>query len=250
MTSFELAQWLDEILQIHSISDDSLNGLQVANSGKLSKVALAVDVSETAIRHAKQVEADFLLVHHGLFWGKPEPLIGPLYKRIRLLMDYDMALYAVHLPLDLHPEYGNNVGLIRMLGWQPSFDVGEFHGKPIGKAVILSHPVSLDSIVEKWKNQFSEEPLVWRFGPETISRIAVVSGGALVLLDEMVRKHFDLFITGEPKHSGYWFAKEAGINVLFGGHYATETCGVKRLGEAIKDQWKIDTVFLDHPTGY
>jgi len=83
-----------------------------------------------------------------------------------------------------------------------------------------------------------------------ISRIAVVSGGALTLLDQIVKGHFDLFITGEPKHSGYWFAQEAGINVIFGGHYATETFGVKMLGQAIQTQWKIETVFLDHPTGY
>lgn len=250
MTSFALAQWLDGILNIQAISDDSLNGLQVANSGKLSKVALAVDVSETAIRHGGEIGADFLLVHHGLFWGKPERILGPLYQRIRLLIEHDMALYAVHLPLDMHPEYGNNVGLIRAFGWEPSFDVGELHGQAIGKAVILPSPVSLDSIIQKWNRLFNGEPRVWSFGPQLISRIAVVSGGALVLLDELVKSRFDLFITGEPKHSGYWFAREAGIHVIFGGHYATETFGVKMLGEVIQKKWKIETVFLDHPTGY
>jgi dinuclear metal center YbgI/SA1388 family protein len=250
MTSFELERWLNDLLRVRDIPDDSLNGLQVGNSGKATKVALAVDVSETAIREAAGTKADFLLVHHGLFWGKPTPLVGPTYGRIRLLVESDIALYASHLPLDLHPELGNNAQLCAQLEWKPDADFGDYHGAIIGKGVTLPKPVPIETLTGRLGALLRTEPVVWRFGPDLVRRVAVVSGGAMGIIDQVLREEYDTYITGESGHSYYWFAKEGRVNVIFGGHYATETWGVRALGGRIRNEFGVETVFLDHPTGY
>ena len=125
MYTDELVQTLDKLLNVHEIEDASLNGLQVANSGSVHKVALAVDVSVASIQKAKDYEADFLIVHHGLFWGKPSPIVGSTYQRIKLLIESNIALYAIHIPLDVHPELGNNAQIINTLGWPISGDFGK-----------------------------------------------------------------------------------------------------------------------------
>lgn len=250
MTTHELERWLNGLLRVREIPDDSLNGLQVANSGKTTKIALAVNVSETSIREAADADADFLLVHHGLFWGKPSPLVGPIYGRIRLLMEYDIALYASHLPLDLHPELGNNARLCEKMGWSSDTDFGDYHGVIIGKGVSLSSPLPLESLAGSLKSLLRTDPVIWRFGPDMVKRVAVISGGALGMIDQAANEGYDAYITGESGHSHYWFAKEACVNVIFGGHYATETWGVKALGEKISKELGLEAVFLDLPTGY
>jgi len=249
-TSFGLAKWLDGLLRIRTIPDDSLNGLQVANSGRLTRVATAVDASASAIREACEAKADFLVVHHGLFWGKPVPLTGPLLMRIRLLIESDMALYAVHLPLDLHPKLGNNAQLCLGMGWASSFEFGDYHGVTIGRGVNLRRPVPLESVTRKLRAVTRGEPVVWRFGPDQVRRIAVVSGGAMGIIEQVASDGFDTFVTGESGHAHYGFAREAGVNVVFGGHYATETFGVRALGDKIRDEFGLENLFLDHPTGY
>jgi dinuclear metal center YbgI/SA1388 family protein len=250
MTSERLAQRLDDLLRIRAIPDDSLNGLQVANSGKLTRIATAVDASAASIREASEAKADFLIVHHGLFWGRPVPLIGPLQSRVRMLIESDIALYAVHLPLDLHPELGNNVQLCLKMGWKSSFDFGDYHGVTIGRGVNLREPISLESVTEKLRTVTRAEPVVWRFGPGQVRRVAVISGGAMGIIEQVAFGGYDTYITGEFGHAHYWFAREAGVNVVFGGHYATETLGVRALGEKIEDEFGLENSFLDLPTGY
>jgi dinuclear metal center YbgI/SA1388 family protein len=250
LTSERLARHLDEILRVDAIPDDSMNGLQVANSGKLTAVASAVDASAASIRKAAESKADFLIVHHGLFWGKPVPLTGPMRDRVRLLIESDIALYACHLPLDLHPELGNNIRLCREMGWNTSFEFGDYHGVTIGRGVVPRRPVPLEDLARRLQETTGAEPVVWRFGPSRAKRIAVISGGAMSMLEQVASSGFDTFLTGEFRHSSYWFAKEAGINVVFGGHYATETFGVRALGERIRSNFGLETGFLDLPTGY
>jgi dinuclear metal center YbgI/SA1388 family protein len=250
MTSHRLAAALDELLRVGAIPDESLNGLQVENSGKLTAVATAVDASAASIRLAAEAKADFLIVHHGLFWGKPVPLTGPMHDRVRLLVESDMALYAAHLPLDLHPGLGNNILLCRQMGWNSSFEFGDYHGVTIGRGVAPRAPVPLENIAEKLMDVTGSEPVVWRFGPERAKRIAVISGGAMSMLEQVASCGFDTFITGECRHSSYWQAKESGINVVSGGHYATETLGVRALGERIRREFGLEARFLDLPTGY
>jgi dinuclear metal center YbgI/SA1388 family protein len=250
MTAAELESRLDATLRVRDIPDDSLNGLQVANSGRLSRVALAVDASEAAVRGAASRGADFLIVHHGLFWGKPAPVRGALRGRLRALLEADIALYAAHLPLDLHPELGNNIQICRRMGWDASSEFGEYHGTPIGRRVDLDEPEPLDRLVERFGAAFGVAPEVWRFGPGTVRSAAVVSGGALSMVEQAAAGGCDVFLTGETAHSHFWAAREAGINVVFGGHYATETTGVAAVGAWIRSEFGLETVFLDLPTGY
>ena len=249
METHELVSHLVELLDIPNITDSSLNGLQIENQGEVRKIALAVDASLAAIEEAADREADMLLVHHGLFWGQAERIQGALYERVYACMQADMALFAAHLPLDLHAELGNNAQLAHLMDWPITDDFGVYHGVTLGKEVLLKKAKALDVIESDLTELLDYEPLVWNFGPKEIQRIGIVSGGGLSMLDEAIEKELDLFITGEPKHEAYWKAEEAGINVAFCGHYATETLGVKAVGDYLEKTFGLETVFLDFPTG-
>ena len=246
----QLVNFLNETLRVKEISDDSLNGLQVENSGTVNKVALTVDVSLAAIEKAKIAQADLLLVHHGLFWGKPVPLTGVMYPRIQKLIQSDMALYAVHLPLDLHAEFGNNAQVQNVLDWPVTGEFGEYHGTIIGREIRFEKAKPRDEIVQTIREKLKCDPVVWAFGPEQIQYVGYVSGGAVEMLEQAIATGMDTYITGEPKHSFYWTAKEASVNVIFAGHYATETLGVKAVGHLIHEKFGLETVFIDLPTGH
>ncbi|MBN2202041.1 Nif3-like dinuclear metal center hexameric protein [bacterium] len=250
MHTDELERWLDGVLNISHIPDASLNGIQVANRGSVTRVALAVDASEASISGAASAGADFLIVHHGLIWDKPFPWRGPALGRMRRLIESDISLYAAHLPLDLHPELGNNAQLCMKMGWDRISEFGSYHGVLIGRKTVFDTPVFLNDLAAGLGSLLGAEPTVWRFGPESVRSAAVVSGRALSMLDQAVGEGCDVYITGETGHESYWFAAEAGINVIFGGHYATETWGLAALGEKIREEWGLETVFLDLPTGY
>jgi len=246
----DLVHFLDDLLKIKDIQDESLNGLQVANRGEVSKVALAVDASQRAFERASEIKADFIFVHHGLFWARPFSLTGPMYWRIRVLVESGIALYAAHLPLDLHSELGNNAQIKRVLGWPVVGDFGDYHGTIIGREVRFEEAVPFSSLVETIHKKLECTPQAWNFGPDKVQRLGYVSGGGLSLLQQAIDAGMDAYVTGEPKHSFYWIAKEAGINVVFAGHYATETLGVKAVGEAITKELGLETVFMDLPTGH
>jgi len=250
MKTSVLAGLLNSELNVRAIGDDSLNGLQVSNSGEIRMVALAVDASAAAVQEAAARNADMLIVHHGLFWGKSVPLTGALYDRIRLLVQSDMALYAAHLPLDLHARLGNNAVFGKMMGWPPGVDFGLYHGVSIGKAYRLRKALDVQTIAAQAGARLNVKAELWKFGKEKISTVGVVSGRGLSLLDEAIQKQFDLFVTGEALHEHYWDAKEAGINVLFGGHYATETLGVRAVGDWLAHKHGLKAEFIDLPTGY
>lgn len=250
MQLMTITDFLDEQLNIHAINDSSLNGLQVANSGKVEKIAVAVDASAASIEKAAAWGADLLFVHHGLFWGSPVPLTGALYRRISLLVNHDMALYAAHLPLDQHPVLGNNAQIENVFGWPVSGDFGDYHGTVIGKMVEFQKPVRLESLIETITEKLGAAPQVWAAGPAEIERLGYVSGGAVSLLQQAVDAGFDAFITGEPAHAAYWSAHEEKINVIFAGHYATETLGVKAAARLLEQTFGLKTIFLDIPTGY
>jgi dinuclear metal center YbgI/SA1388 family protein len=250
MKTRALVAFLDELLNIKDISDTSQNGLQIENSGDVKKIGLAVDASAASFQKAKELNVDFLLVHHGIFWDKPMTLTGVLYQRVKILMDADIALYGAHLPLDMHPELGNNAQVQKVLGWPVVGDFGDFHGNILGKAIRFDKPVILLEIAEQLAEKLHCEPLIWDFGPNTIQYMGYVSGGGIKMLEQAIDARMDLYITGEPSHSIYWEAREAGINVILAGHYATETLGVKAVGERIRETFKLDVVFIDLPTGF
>ncbi|MBN2416301.1 Nif3-like dinuclear metal center hexameric protein [bacterium] len=250
MQLLTVSSFLDEQLRITDFEDAGLNGLQVANSGSVTKIATAVDASVESILKAAALKADMLFVHHGLFWGKPVPVTGALYKRMALLMRHDMALYAAHLPLDQHPVLGNNAQIEHVLGWPVSGDFGDHHGKAIGKEVEFRDEVPLTELVDRLRERLGVEPDVWAFGPDRIKRLGYISGGALTMLQQAIDAGLDAFITGEPAHAAYWNAREEEITVIFAGHYATETLGVKAVADLLRQTFDIETVFLDLPTGY
>ncbi len=245
----KITNFLDEILNIKEIEDYSLNGLQVENRGEVNKAGFAVDASLASFQQAEENNADLLVVHHGLFWQKPESVTGSHYQRFKILFDADIALYAAHLPLDLHDRLGNNARVQKVLGWKVSEDFGEYKGMEIGKKVSFDAPVLLKQLEKEIAEKLNCKPLVWNFGKEKIKNAGYVSGGAVDLLEQAIDQGLDLFITGEPKHSFYWTAKEAGINVIFAGHYATETLGVKAVSELLEEKFDLECFFIDLPTG-
>lgn len=244
----EVAEYIDELLNIRMIDDISMNGLQVGGNYEVRKVALAVDASLATFEKAK--DADLLIVHHGLYWGKPVPLVDSMFDRIKFLIENEIALYAAHLPLDLHPELGNNAQGLKLLGLEPSTEFGNYHGVNIGFEFELPEPMEISEFKKIVDDRLDTNSILWDFGPSRIKRGAYVSGDAISLLPEAIEKKLDIFITGEPRHSSYWAAYESGINVLFGGHYKTETLGVKALGTHLEERFELETFFIDIPTGF
>jgi len=217
---------------------------------KVRRVGLSVDASLKAFKEARKRNMDMVLVHHGLFWGKPEPIRGSLYERIRELILGDIALYAAHLPLDMHPEYGNNAQAMKLLGISEAGDFGNYHGTVIGKDGLLDEPMDREGFARLLEEKLGGKVFVWPFGKEEIRKIAYVSGDALSLLPEAVEKGYDAYVTGEPRHSYYWYAYESGINVFFAGHYVTERLGVLAVGELLREKFGLEVEFLELPTGH
>src|SRR6266850_1097144 len=225
-----LVGFLDDYLRVtEEIADapEALSGLQVANSGEVTRLAAAVDLCEATIRMADQERADCLLVHHGLFWGGLRPLVGPAYRRVAGLIARNIALYAAHLPLDRHPDVGNNARLAQLLGVAPRGEFGSYRGAPIGVWGELN--ASRDDLSRTLATTLGAAPRVLPFGPSQVRRVGIV--------------------TGEGQHWTFFDAEELGVNVFYAGHYATETVGVKALAEHVSRKYSIPWVFLDHPTG-
>ena len=250
MERSELVSYLDDYLRIAAIQDDSQNGLQVEGPQEVTRVAFAVDACLATFEQAVAAGAQMLVVHHGLFWANPVRLVGPLYRRVRTLIEGSCGLYAVHLPLDIHPEMGNNAELARLLGLKETRAFGEYHGSEIGIGGKLSPPIPLDTLVERLTGATGESPVrVLAHGPAKASRVGCVSGGAAFLMDQVAGAGFDTFVTGETSHTFFHQAAELHLNVIYGGHYGTETLGVKALARHLEEKLDLATVFLDVPTG-
>lgn len=250
MNRDELTAYLDDYLQIKTIKDSSNNGLQVEGAGEITRLAFAVDAGLAAFQGARDAGAQMLVVHHGLFWSKPIMIAGVHRSRLRELLDAGISLYAVHLPLDFHAEVGNNATLARWLELEEIAPFGEYKGDPAGFAGRLPQPVSLDRFVAQVERTLGEPAVkVWPFGRETIQRVGIVSGGAAFLLDQAAEAGLDVYLTGEVSHNVYHQAQELGLNVVYGGHYATETAGLKALAAHLAGRFGLDTIFLDLPTG-
>jgi dinuclear metal center YbgI/SA1388 family protein len=230
--------------------DSSLNGIQVDNDGSaMEKIAFAVDASLETFERAAKAGAGLLFVHHGLFWGSPLRIEGNIRRRIKFLLDHNICLYAVHLPLDQHPVLGNNAGLAELLGLKDMEPFGLYHGRKIGYKGILAAPLSVEEAVKKIR--FMDRPPlgVYPFGKEENQTAAVVSGGAAEEARQAIEEGIDLYVTGEASHSVYHEALEGRLNMIAGGHYSTEVWGVRRVMEHCAAELNIDTEFIDVPTG-
>jgi dinuclear metal center YbgI/SA1388 family protein len=249
ITSDQLTSYLDRYLRVAEIPDDAraLNGLQVANSGRVSRILGAVDACQASIDAAVGRQADFLLVHHGLFWGGLQPLTGRFGRRARTLIQHDVALYSAHLPLDCHAEVGNNAVLAGDLGIESPVPFGRYQGIEVGVVGGLDLPVT--ALAERVAARLGAAPRVIAKGPPRTRRVAIVTGGASDLIAEAHERGVDTFITGEGPHHTFFDAEEWGLNLLYAGHYASETVGVQALGEHLRDRFGMAFEFFDHPTG-
>jgi dinuclear metal center YbgI/SA1388 family protein len=243
-----LVSHLNAILSVSDIPDDSCNGLQVEGGNEITTVGLAVDACLGVFTKAVENKCQMLVVHHGLIWHGLTSITGIVKGQVEFLLRHDLNLYAVHLPLDLHPQLGNNIGLANSLGLSEVKPFGVYKGRTIGFMGTVQQPMSIDEIGAKVRSgvggSFSSLP----FGNQLNRTIAVVSGGGSDVLPEAIEKGVDCYITGEPAHWNHHMALEAGINVLYCGHYHTETLGVKLLGEHLEKTFDVKTVFIDEPT--
>ena len=245
----ELVSYLDRYLRIGEIADYGPQGLQVeVEKEEISKIALAVDVSPAIIQAAGAWGGDLLLVHHGLFWGGEERIAGPFGERIRQLMKHQIHLYAAHLPLDAHPEVGNNARLAALLELQDISWWAEVRGTPLA-AVGSREPLHRDDVVQLLEDRLPTKGMLLPYGPEMVRRVGILSGSGVKFVPEAKRLGIDTFITGETSHSHYWLAADYGLNVIFAGHYATETVGVKALGAHLTAKFGVESRFFDFPTG-
>jgi dinuclear metal center YbgI/SA1388 family protein len=227
--------------------DGAVNGLQVENSGAVTRIAAVVDASFATIKLAVAVGADLLIVHHGLFWAPTVPWTGKRREMLQLLIENNLAVYSSHLPLDAHPRLGNNAQLCAALGFKKLkpffFEKGRFIGWQ------TRQKISRHELSEKLGKVLGRAPVLLTGGPEECQKIGVVTGGAGAELKIAAKEGVDAFITGEGPHWTHALAEHSGINVFYGGHYATETFGVKALAAVLSKQFRVPWSFLDHPSG-
>ncbi|MBT8461567.1 MAG: Nif3-like dinuclear metal center hexameric protein [Gemmatimonadetes bacterium] len=246
----ELVEFLDDYLEVSRVPDypGAWNGLQVACRSPIESVCVATDACQATIDEAARDGAQLLIVHHGLFWGDPLPITGRSYRRLKALLDADMALYSSHLPLDVHPEIGNNVLLARELGLDTEGTFGRWSDLE-GLGVWAATDLSLRDFVARVGAACGTEPKLIPGGPEHVRRVGIATGSAGSLIEQAHEEGLDTFVTGEGNHHTYHEATEIGLNVVYAGHYATETAGVRALGGLLSDRYGLDFRFADHPTG-
>jgi dinuclear metal center YbgI/SA1388 family protein len=252
MTSAKLDAYFRDLLDIEGFAsmDVSLNGIQVDNDGaEIAKIAFAVDASLETFKQAAAAGAGMIFVHHGLFWGQPLRVAGTHRERLRFLLDHNLALYAVHLPLDQHPTLGNNAGLAELLGIESPEPFGEYHGRKIGFKGKLAKPLTIEEAVKRIS--FRDRPPlgVYPFGKRDNLSCAAVSGGFAAGANQAIEEGIDLYVTGEASHEIYHHALEGHLNMIAGGHYSTEVWGVRRIMENCAANLNLEAEFIDAPTG-
>jgi dinuclear metal center YbgI/SA1388 family protein len=247
----KLAAHLDAQLRLRELPDysNAVNGLQLANrSGRVTRVAAAVDATLPVVRKAVEQKADLLLVHHGLFWSGLQPWTGATFERMSLAVEAGLAIYSAHLPLDAHPELGNNARLAAALGLQPDGGFLNYKGLDVGLTCTTELP--REELVDRFTQALGGGRVhVCPGGPAVCRRIGISTGGSGSEVAAAAAAGIDTFLTGEGPHWSYTLAEELGINVFYGGHYATETFGVKALAADLEQRFGLPWVFVDHPTG-
>jgi dinuclear metal center YbgI/SA1388 family protein len=252
MTLLDLERWLAAFLDISATEaiDSSQNGLQVGRRGPdIRRVAFAVDASLESFRRAAAAGAQMLFVHHGILWETPLRITAAHFERVRFLVENDLALYAAHLPLDRHPDVGNNACLARALGLVDQEPFGTHGGMKIGLKGRLSVPLPLEDVVSLLRARQGEPLRTLPFGPPLVRTVGIVSGGAAFDALQAVAEGLDLFVTGEPAHGIYHNCLEARIHAIFAGHYHSESYGVQALAARLAQETGLETTYLDVPTG-
>ena len=243
-----LVDYLDRLLDAGRGRDVCPNGLQVEGRPQVERLVTGVSACRELFETARERQADAVLVHHGIFWrGDPQVLRGVQYRRVAELVRGELSLLAYHLPLDRHPELGNNALACRALGLGDLSPFGTLEGEEWGLRGRFAAPVTMADITSRCRELFSQEPLVFGHGPEPVSTAGVVSGGAERALTQAIDAGLDLFLTGEASEWVMNLAREAGIHFVAAGHYATERLGVQALGEHLADRFGLAVEFVDIP---
>lgn len=245
----EVVAFLDQELNTAGIPDypGAMNGLQLQNAGDVPRIIAAVDASLPVIEKAAAGGPGLLIVHHGMFWQGAQPVTGAFYRKIRTAMDAGLAIYSSHLPLDFHPGWGNNIRLAQEIPLKGIAPFMEAKGRTMG--LRGSWDGDRASLVAAVGRAVGGPVHLCPGGPEKVSRIGLVTGGAGSEIAKAAAEGVDTFITGEGPHWSYPLAEELGINLLYAGHYATETFGVKALAAMLAERHSIPWAFIDHPTG-
>jgi dinuclear metal center YbgI/SA1388 family protein len=246
---FDIVNYTNDFLRIREIGDwdNALNGLQIENSGDVTKFGASVDVSTRVLESAAKQNVDLLIVHHGLFWPGLQPVTGVLRRQLEIAFENNIALYSAHLPLDLHPQVGNNAQLAAALGLESIQPFFEEKGQLIGLKACASLP--RNALDRKLRKALDGSVKAFMVGPKQTGTIGIITGGAGSEIYKVAREGIDTFITGEAPHWAAVAADELGMNLLLGGHYATEVFGVKALAAHLSKRFKIPWVFIDCPTG-
>ena len=247
----ELDSYFRSFLAIDDLAgtDISLNGIQVENTADITCIAFAVDACMEVFRRAKEAGAQMVFVHHGLFWGHEQSVTGSHYQRLKFLIENNMALYAVHLPLDIHPELGNNVSLAKAAGLTDLKPFGKFRGIDVGVKGTFKEPVTAEQVLSNLGYDRAEMLACMSFGKEKNMTCAVITGGGEHDVSDAIGEDVDLYITGDAAHVVYHTCLENKINMISAGHYRTEVYGVQNMAEKVSDELALKTVFIDVPTG-
>jgi len=245
----KIIAFLDRELKLSEFpGDESANGLQVEGKASIRKVGIAVDACDYVFHKAAERGMDLLIVHHGLIWGGIRSIRGVMKKRIKTLLDADISLYACHLPLDWHPAYGNNIRLLKVLSLRKMGAFGEYHGKKIGYWGRLANDLPLKEFSMRVERALDTKATVIGFGRK-VKNIGIVSGGGWSAIYDAEKLGIDTLLVGERSHSAFTLAEEMRVNLVFAGHYATETLGVRAVGDLLRKKFGLPAEFIDHPTG-
>jgi dinuclear metal center YbgI/SA1388 family protein len=248
-TLSEIVEYANEYLRVREIADwpNALNGLQIENSGKVTKIGAAVDVSTRVLTAAVKKDVDLLIVHHGLFWAGLQSVTGSMRRQLKIAFENDISLYSAHLPLDAHPKVGNNAQLAAALDLKSAKPFFEEKGALIGVRSKFSG--SRDDLTRKLRKVLKGSVKAFNFGPKNLKNVGIITGGAGSEIYRVAAEKIDIFVTGEAPHWAAVAAEELGINLVLGGHYATETFGVKALAAHLTERFKLPWEFLSCPTG-
>lgn len=243
-----LVHYLDDRLRIGEIADYGPQGLQIEGRSRIDKIVGLVDAQQPCVEAALERDADLMLVHHGIFWGGAKPLAGSYGRLARTFIENDLNLYAAHLALDAHPQWGNNAELARRLGLTIRDWWANVKGTPLAALAESEEPLTFAELVARFEERVGPPRLIQAEGPEIVRKVGILSGFGADKIADAASLGCEAFITGETSHAQYYEAVNAGINLLYGGHYTSETVGVQALGAHLAQRFGIAFEFVDLPT--
>lgn len=249
MNRSELVHYLDEYLRIPEIKDYGPQGLQIEGRDEVRTIVGMVDAQQPCVEAALSEGADMLLVHHGIFWGPPQRLQGSYARLVRTFLEAELNLYAAHLALDAHPEVGNNAELAQRLGLTVFDWWGNANGTKLAALASAPENTKFDYLVEHFEQAVGPVKLVQAYGPRIVRRVGILSGSGAGHIAEAAALGCDTFITGETSHAHFYEAQNTGMNIIYAGHYTSETVGVQALGNHLQNRFGVEFQFIDLPTG-